>query len=156
MRTAFCAGNNFMQLWQMLYDARNPDTAFMRKVINSSNPCVLLVSNQQLQDVEQFCTNPTKFAILGEYATFNFGRFYITFKTYCHLLLQNKENCHLVRTNPTLIFHRKETGSYADLGWLTRQIQSRLTPTWSLWVKNRKRDTLKGNDVPWHTSLSTE
>ena len=116
MRTAFCAGDNFMQLLQMLYDARNPDTAFKWKVENSSETCVLLVSNQQLQDREQFYTNPAKFAILGEDATFNFGKFYITFMTYCHLLLQIKENWQLVKTNHTLILTEGRQAVNPDLG----------------------------------------
>ena len=93
-------------------DARDPDTAFVRKVDNSSDPCVVLASNQQLLDVERFCTNPAKFSVLGVDATFNFGRFYVTLTTYRHLLLWTKENCHPVRIGPTLLHHRKEAGSY--------------------------------------------
>ena len=90
-------------------------TAFLRKVDNSSDPCVVLASNQQLQDVERFCTNPAKFAVLGVDATFNFGKFYVTLTTYRHLLLRTKENCHLVRIGPTLLHHRKEAASYYEL-----------------------------------------
>lgn len=82
---------------------------------NSSDPCIVLASNQQLQDVERFCTNPAKFSILGVDATFNFGKFYVTFTTYRHLLLQTKENNHPVRIGPTLLHHRKEAGSYYEL-----------------------------------------
>ena len=53
------AGDDFVELLQMVKeDVRNPDTAFVRKVDKSSNHCVVLASNQQLQDVERFCTNP--------------------------------------------------------------------------------------------------
>ena len=73
------AGDDFVELLQMLKeDARNPDTAFVRKVDNSSDPCVVLASNQQLQDAKRFCTNPAKFSVLGVDATFNFGKFYVT------------------------------------------------------------------------------
>lgn len=110
------AGDDFVELLQMLKeDARNPDTAFVRKVDTSSDPCVVLASNQQLQDVERFCTNPAKFAVLGVDATFNFGKFYVTLTTYRHLLLRTKENCHPVRIGPTLLHHRKEAGSYYEL-----------------------------------------
>ena len=95
-------------------DARNPDTAFVRKVDNSSDPCVVLASNQQLQDVE-WCTNPAKFSVLGVDATFNFGKFYVTLTTYHNLLLRTKENSHPVRIGPTLLHHRKEAGSYYQL-----------------------------------------
>lgn len=90
-------------------------TAFLRKVDNSSDPCVVLASNQQLQDVERFCTNPAKFAVLGVDATFNFGKFYVTLTIYRHLLLRTKENCHLVRIGPKLLHHRKEAASYYEL-----------------------------------------
>ena len=96
-------------------DARDSDTAFVRKVDNSSDPCVVLASNQQLLDVERFCTNPAKVSVLGVDATFNFGRFYVTLTTYRHLLLRTKENCHPVRIGPTLLHHRKEAGSYYEL-----------------------------------------
>ena len=96
-------------------DARDPDTAFVRKVDNSSDPCVVLASNQQLLDVERFCTNPAKVSVLGVDATFNFGRFYLTLTTYRHLLLRTKENCHPVRIGPTLLHYRKEAGSYYEL-----------------------------------------
>ena len=94
-------GDDFVELLEMLKeDARNPETAFLRKVDNSSVPCVVLASNQQLQDVERFCTNPAKFAVLGVDATFNFGKFYVTLTTYRHLLLRTKENSHPVRIGP--------------------------------------------------------
>ena len=110
------AGDDFVDLLQMLKeDARNPDTAFVRKVDNSSDPCVVLVSNQQLQDVERFCTNPAKLAILGINAKFTFGKLYVTLTMYCHWLLWTKENCHPVRIGPTLLHHRKEADSYYEL-----------------------------------------
>ena len=93
-------------------DARNPHTAFVRKVDNSCDSSVVLASNQQLQDVERFSTNPAKFGILGVDATFNFGTFYVTLMMYCHLLLWTKENSHPVRIGPTLLHHRKEAASY--------------------------------------------
>ena len=110
------AGDDFVELLQMLKeDARNPDTAFVRKVDSSSDPCVVLASNQQLQDVKRFCTNPAKFSVLGVDATFNFGKFYVTLTTYRNLLLRTKENSHPVRIGPTLLHHRKEASSYYEL-----------------------------------------
>lgn len=110
------AGNDFVELLHMLKeDARNPHTSFVRKVDNSSNPCVVLASNQQLQDVKRFCNNPAKFSVLGLdatfNATFNFGKLYITLTTYRKVLLRTKENTHPVRTGPTLLHHRKVAGS---------------------------------------------
>lgn len=108
--------DEFVELLHMLKeDARDPETAFVRKVDNSTDPCIVLASNQQLRDVERFCTNPAKFSILGVDATFNFGKFYVTLTMYRHLLLRTRENCHPVRIGPTLLHHRKEAGSYYEL-----------------------------------------
>lgn len=90
-------GDDFVELMQMLKeDAREPEKAFVRKVDNSSDPCIVLATNQQLLDVERFCTNPAKFCVLGVDATFNFGKYYVTLTTYRHLLLRTKEGCHPV------------------------------------------------------------
>lgn len=109
-------GDDFVELMQMLKeDAREPEKAFVRKVDNSSDPCVVLATNQQLLDVERFCTNPAKFCVLGVDATFNFGKYYVTLTRYCHLLLRTKEGCHPVRIGPILLHHKKEPGSYYEL-----------------------------------------
>lgn len=55
-------------------DARDPESVFVRIVDNSVDPCLVLSTNQQLLDVECFCTNPAKFCVLGVDATFNFGK----------------------------------------------------------------------------------
>ena len=96
-------------------ESRDPDTAFVRKVDNSSDPCVVLASNQQLRDVERFCTNPAQFCVLGVDPTFNFGKYYVTLTTYRHLLLRTKEGNHPVRVGPVLLHHRKEAESYYEL-----------------------------------------
>ena len=108
--------DEFVELLQMLKeDARDIDNAFVRKVGNSSDPCIVLASKQQLRDIERFCTNPAKFCVLGVDATFNFGKYYVTLTTYRHLLLRTKEGCHPVRIGPILLHHRKEPGSYYEL-----------------------------------------
>ena len=109
-------GDDLVELIQMLKeDATDPENAFVRKVDNSSDPRVVLVTNQQLRDIERFCTNPAKFSVLGVDATFNFGKYYVTLTTYRHLLLRTKEDNHPVRIRPVLLHHRKEPGSYYEL-----------------------------------------
>ena len=75
----------------------------------------MLASNQQLRDVERFCTNPAQFCVLGVDPTFNFGKYYVTLTTYRHLLLRTKEGNHPVRVSPVLLHHRKEAESYYEL-----------------------------------------
>ena len=53
---------------------RDKENAFVRKVETSSDPCVVLTTDQQLKDVERFCTNPSQFSILGVDPIFNFWR----------------------------------------------------------------------------------
>ena len=96
-------------------DARDPENAFVRKVDNSSDPCIVLATSQQLRDIERFCTNPAKFSVLGVDATFDFGKYYVTMTTYHHLLLRTKEDSHPVRSGPILLHHKKEPDSYYEL-----------------------------------------
>ena len=86
-------GDEFIELIQMLKeDARYPENAFVRKVDNSSDPCIVLATSQQLRDIERFCTNPAKFSVLGVDATFNFGKYYVTMTTFCHQLTRSNES----------------------------------------------------------------
>ena len=106
-------GDDLVELIQMLKeDATDPENAFVRKVDNSSDPRAVLATNQQLRDIEQFCTNPAKFSVVGVDATFNFGKYNVTLTTYRHLLLRTKEDSHPVWIGPVLLHHRKEPGSY--------------------------------------------
>ena len=56
---------------------RDTEKAFVRKVETSSEPCVILTTDQQLNDVAQFCSNSAKFCALGVDPTFNFGKYYV-------------------------------------------------------------------------------
>ena len=113
MKARIQKDDEFTELSQMLKeDAREPNSALVRKVETSTDLCGVLATDQQLKDVKRFCTNPSTLSVLGVDATFNFGKYYITLTTCCRLLLRTKENCHPVRIGPTLLHHRKEAGSY--------------------------------------------
>ena len=105
-----------LELIEMLKQGeRDPKNAFVRKVETSSDPCVVLATDHQLNDIQRFCTNPSQFSVLGVDPTFNFGKCYVTLTTYRHLLLRNKDGTNPVRIGPTLIHHKKETSSYYEL-----------------------------------------
>ena len=105
-----------LELIEMLKQGeRDPKNAFVRKVETSSDPCVVLATDHQLNDITRFCTNPSQFSILGVDPTFNFGKYYVTLTTYRHLLLRNKDGKNPVRIGPTLIHHKKESSSYYEL-----------------------------------------
>ena len=68
-------GDSTLELIDMLKQGnRDKENAFVCKVETSSDPCVVLTTDQQLKDVERFCTNPSQFSILGVDPTFNFWR----------------------------------------------------------------------------------
>ena len=68
-------GDSTLELIDMLKQGnRDKENAFVRKVETSSDPCVVLTTDQQLKDVERFCTNPSQFSILGVDPIFNFWR----------------------------------------------------------------------------------
>lgn len=105
-----------LELIEMLkHDNRDKQNAFVRKVETASDPCVVLTTDQQLKDVERFCTNPSQFSVLGVDPTFNFGKYYVTVTTYRHLLLRNKDDKNPVRIGPVLVHHKKEPSSYYEL-----------------------------------------
>lgn len=53
-----------LELIEMLKQGeRDPKKAFVHKVETSSNPCVILATDHQLNDIKRFCTNPSQFSI---------------------------------------------------------------------------------------------
>jgi hypothetical protein len=60
----------------------------------------------------RFCTNPAKFSVLGVDPTFNFGKFYATYR---HLLLCNNNGVHPVRIGPVMVHTKKQASSYYAL-----------------------------------------
>ena len=64
-----------------MYDTQTDN--FIQKVDITPDLVVVLASNQQICDLERFCTkNP--FSILGIDPTFHFGDFHVTVTTYRH------------------------------------------------------------------------
>ena len=109
-------GDQIMELIEMVKEGeRDKRKAFVRKVESSSDPCVVLRTDHQLNDVARSCTNPTKFSVLRVDPTFNFGKYYATVTTYRHLLLRNKNGVHPVRIGPVLVHNKKEAASYHEL-----------------------------------------
>jgi hypothetical protein len=70
-------------------------------------PTVFLATQQQLIDIERFCTNPEKFCILGVDATFQIATFYFTFTTYRNLMLTTEKGNHPVFIGPGILHKQK-------------------------------------------------
>ena len=104
IRGPFDIPENQKQLSNVKHHAqRNQDTiieitdlAQMEKRIYSgcefgSGVKCLVASNQQLKDIERFCTNVSSFSILRIDPTYNIGNYYVKVTTYRHLLFETSE-----------------------------------------------------------------
>ena len=98
-----------------MYDSQTE--YFIRKVDIRPDFVIMLASNQQICDLERFCTrNP--FSILGIDSTFHFGDFDVTVTTYRHQMLNDNTpgkkmiNHHPVFEGPICIHKKKDTQTY--------------------------------------------
>lgn len=78
-------------------------------------PTVFLATQQQLVDIERFCSNPEKFCVLGVDATFQIATFYFTFTTYRNLMLTTEKGNHPVFIGPGILHKQKLQTSYQTL-----------------------------------------
>ena len=91
------------------------ENAFIRDIPLFPEPIVFLASEQQLRDIERFCTNPAKFCIVGVDATFQIAGFYFTFTTYRNLMLTTEKGNHPVFIGPGILHKQKLYTSYKTL-----------------------------------------
>ena len=91
------------------------ENIFIREVPLFPEPIVFLASDQQLEDIERFCTNPAKFCILGVDATLQIAGVYFTFTTYRNLMLKTKRGNHPVFIGPKIFHKQKLYTSYKTL-----------------------------------------
>ena len=99
---------------------------FVRTVLPSPEKIVFLSSENQLNDINRFCTNNARFCILGIDPTYNVSLCYLTVTTYRHLHFRTNKREHLVKIGPVLIHTRKEYSSYFHLPCLMLQAQPTL------------------------------
>ncbi len=86
---------------------------FVRNVSFDDTVTCVLASEQQLRDMERFCTNNPFASVLGIDPTFNLGDFYVTVTTYENLLVTNrKTGSHPVFIGPMLIHQRRTYETY--------------------------------------------
>lgn len=85
---------------------------FIREIPLFPEPIVFLATDQQLLDIERFCTNPEKFCVLGVDATFQIASCYFTVTTYRNLLLTTEKGNHPVCIGPGILHKQKLTTSY--------------------------------------------
>ena len=88
---------------------------FIRMVTSASAPepmCVLCIDNQ-VSDIDRFCTDPPCFCPLSIDPTFNLRDFSVTVTSFCNLLLKNQRTGkNPVVIGPMLVHRRKLFSSY--------------------------------------------
>ena len=82
------------------------DEAFIRSVQAAPEPMCVLTTNQQLSDVQRFCTSSPS-SVLSVDPTFNLGPFYVTPTTYQNLLVETARGQHPIVLGPILIHQTK-------------------------------------------------
>lgn len=87
--------------------------SFVRTVVAAPEPMAVLCTDQQLDDMVRFLTNPAEFSIMGVDPTFNFGDFNVTPIVYRNLLLQHRTKGHCpVMLGPILVHQQKKFSTY--------------------------------------------
>ena len=93
----------------------NESTAFIRSAQITPELIVFMAMNRQLVDIEQFCCNPASFCVRGVDATFELCNYYLTFATYCNLILEEKTGRSPVFVGPAILHKTKLERSYDAL-----------------------------------------
>lgn len=88
---------------------------------------IFLATEQQLIDIERFCTNPEKFCILGVDCTFQIADYYYTFTTYRNLMLTTEKGHHPVCIGPGILHKQKLLTSYKTLPLLMTKYRRETT-----------------------------
>lgn len=78
------------QIMNTCKQTSSSNDAFIRSVEAAPEPMCLLATNQQLTDLERFCTGSPS-SVLSIDPTFNLGPFNVTPTTYHNLLVENEK-----------------------------------------------------------------
>ncbi|CAC5370339.1 unnamed protein product [Mytilus coruscus] len=86
---------------------------FIRHIEMVPEFSVFLATDNQLHEIEKYCTNNANFSILGVDTTFNIGNFYVTLTFYRNLMLEHKTKKHEpVMIGPVLIHQQRTYDSF--------------------------------------------
>ena len=86
---------------------------FVRVVTASPEPMCLLATDQQLNDLVRFATNPNKFCVLSIDPTFSLGDFSVTCIAYRYLLVTDARTGESpIMLGPMLVHQRKQYATY--------------------------------------------
>ncbi len=98
---------------EMCLKAKSGEERFVRSVQAAPEPMAVLALDQQLIDLERFCTDEDEFCVAGFDPTFNCGKFAVTVMVYKNLLIQNcRDGSIPTFLGPILVHQRKLKESY--------------------------------------------
>lgn len=92
---------------QICKDNEADNKEFIQSVEAAPEPMCVLCTDQQLLDLERFCTKDD-FTIISVDPTFNSGPFYVTPISYKNLLVETTAGHHPIMLGPVLIHQMKE------------------------------------------------
>lgn len=95
------------EVMQICKDNEADNKKFIRSVEAAPEPMCVLCTDQQLLDLERFCTKDD-FTIISVDPTFNLGPFYVTPISYKNLLVETTAGHHPIMLGPVLIHQMKE------------------------------------------------
>ena len=122
----------------------------IREIPLFPEPIIFLATEQQLIDIERFCTNPEKFCILGVDCTCQIADYYYTFTTNRNLMLTTEKGHHPVCIGPGILHKQKLLTSYKTLPLLMTNIVEKRAMFLSLVRMARRTCTMQ-----WQKFLST-
>lgn len=100
-------------LYNVMLQCKSSDHAFVWRFVAAPEPMAVLCTDQQLDDMVRFLSNPAEFCIMGVDPTFSFGDFNATPIVYHNLLLEHRTKEHSpAMLGPILVHQQKKFSSY--------------------------------------------
>lgn len=94
-------------LSQVMLMCKDDSNSFVRAVEAAPEPMCILATDQQLLDMERFCTGDES-CVVSVDPTFNLGPFSVTPITYSNLLVTTKTDSHPILLGPVIIHQTKK------------------------------------------------
>ena len=100
-------------LFMVMQQSKLCGDRFVRTVTASPEPMCILTNDQQLKDLERFCTNANSFSIVSVDPTCSLGDFSVTCIVYRHLLTKDRRTGESpIMLGPVLVHQRKQFEKY--------------------------------------------
>ena len=117
------------ELYDLVEKAKVESKPYIRRLQLTPEPACILASEQQIYDVQRFCTSKTQRpSVFCVDTTFNIGDYYITATTYKHpMLIDEKYGRHPTMLGPCMLHMRRKQESYNFLASSLVSIEEELS-----------------------------